>query len=441
MPRIFCLQVGFCFLLMFSAASAEDWNRFRGANGSGVTSDAAPTEWSATKNMAWSINLPGRGVSSPIIVGDKVFVTCYSGYGIPGEDGQIEDLKRHLVCVNRSNGTVLWTATIPAELPEDPYSGAGVPSHGYASHTPTSDGERVYVFFGKSGALAFDLEGNKLWQTNLGKESGRMRWGSAASPILVNELLVVNASEESEALVGLNAKTGEEVWRAEAAGMAGTWSTPAVATANGEQEIVLAVPYEVWGFNPVNGKLKWYAPGTEDQTMSASVITDGDVIYAMGGRGGNSVAVRAGGKGDVAATNVVWEGSASGRFASPVAFDGRIFVNNGGVLTCYSAKDGERIYQERLEAGGGGNEGGGREGGFGRGGRGGGDYASPIIANGKLYITLKSGLIHVVDAGPEFKLISSNDLSADKSGFDGTPAVSNGQLFLRSHAKLYCIAE
>ncbi|MCA9030689.1 MAG: PQQ-binding-like beta-propeller repeat protein, partial [Planctomycetaceae bacterium] len=310
MPRIFCLQVGFCFLLMFSAASAEDWNRFRGANGSGVTSDAAPTEWSATKNMAWSINLPGRGVSSPIIVGDKVFVTCYSGYGIPGEDGQIEDLKRHLVCVNRSNGTVLWTATIPAELPEDPYSGAGVPSHGYASHTPTSDGERVYVFFGKSGALAFDLEGNKLWQTNLGKESGRMRWGSAASPILVNELLVVNASEESEALVGLNAKTGEEVWRAEAAGMAGTWSTPAVATANGEQEIVLAVPYEVWGFNPVNGKLKWYAPGTEDQTMSASVITDGDVVYAMGGRGGNSIAVRAGGKGDVAATNVVWEGSA-----------------------------------------------------------------------------------------------------------------------------------
>jgi outer membrane protein assembly factor BamB len=436
--------LAFSLIITGTALQAADWPRFRGPNGSGVTADKAPVEWGTSQHISWKLALPGRGVSCPIVVGQNVFVTCYSGYGIPGAEGNLENLKRHLLCIDRSNGTVRWTATVPAELPEDPFSGAGVPAHGYASHTPTSDGERVYVFFGKTGVLAFDLEGNELWRQSVGKASGRMRWGSAASPVLLGDLLIVNASDEAEALVAFDKRTGELKWRAEAAGLGGSWSTPVVATAEGAEELVLAVPHEVWGFNPSTGKLKWYAAGTNDDTMSASAVFHESRIFVMGGRGGNSVALQPGGKGEV---TPVWTNQASGRFGSPVIFGGHFYLNNGAVLACHDLETGERVKQVRLGDGVGpaatperptGGPGGRGAGG---GGRGGGDYASPIIANGKLYITLRNGFTHVLEATPELTPLAVNDLSADRSGFDATPAVSEGQLFLRSHSTLYCIAE
>ena len=430
--------MGMCWGTIESA----DWPRFRGPNGSGVTDDSAPVSWSMTSNLKWKLELPGRGVSSPVVVGDKVFVTCYSGYGIPGQEGDIANLKLHLVCVERSNGTVLWTAAVPATLPEDPYTPPGVSAHGYASHTPVCDGKRVFVFFGKSGVLAFDMEGKQLWQHLVGQESGRMRWGSAASPILFGDSVIVNASDESEALVALDQQTGEEKWRAEASGMASSWSTPVLVQHGDATELVLTVPGEVWSFFPETGKLKWYAPGTNDQTMSASPVPGAGVVYAIGGRGGNSVAIRTGGKGD-AADHLLWEGSASGRFATPALHKGYLYTNNGAIALCYNAATGERVYQDRLTGVRSAAPTVADEEPRPRGGRGfgGGDYASPIIANGKVYITLKSGLVHVLEAQPEFKVLATNDLTADSSGFDGTPAVSNGQLFLRSHAFLYCLQD
>src|SRR5690606_7802780 len=135
---------------------ASDWPRFRGPNGTGVSDQAVPAEWGPEKNIKWSLDLPGRGVSSPIVVGDKVFVTCYSGYGVDGGSSNVEDLKRHLLCIDRTNGKTMWERTVAAVLPEDEYRPPGTTAHGYASHTPASDGERVYVFFGKTGVLAFD---------------------------------------------------------------------------------------------------------------------------------------------------------------------------------------------------------------------------------------------------------------------------------------------
>ncbi len=179
-----------------------DWPRFRGPNGSGVSADsnATPVRWSPKENVKWKVELPGAGVSSPIVVGDRVYVTCYSGYGLDRQNpGDINDLTRHLVCVDRESGKILWDKSVKAALPEDPFSGIGVPAHGYASHTPVSDGENVYVFFGKSGALAFDKEGNRLWQTNVGSGSDDKRWGSSSSPILHDDLLIVTASAEGRA--------------------------------------------------------------------------------------------------------------------------------------------------------------------------------------------------------------------------------------------------
>jgi len=146
-------------LLVLSSSVLADWSRFRGPNGTGVADSGAPTEFSKTNNLKWQVELPGRGFSSPIVVGDKVFVTCYSGYGMGDGQGELGDLKRHLVCVDRQSGETLWTKTIKARLPEDEFRPPGVATHGYASHTPVSDGERVYAFFGRGGVYAFDRTG------------------------------------------------------------------------------------------------------------------------------------------------------------------------------------------------------------------------------------------------------------------------------------------
>ena len=293
--------------------SNAEWNRFRGPNGSGIREAAVPVEFGADKNMKWKVELPGRGVSCPIIVGDKIFVTCYSGYG--GDLGDdIEKLKRHLVCVDRATGKIVWDKSVKAEMPEDRWSGMGVPAHGYASHTPTSDGTHVFVFFGKTGVLAFDMDGNQKWKVNVGKESNDREWGSSSSPILHKDTVIVTASDESEALIALDKATGEEKWRQEAEMLDGIWGTPALADGPKGPEVVLAVPGEVWGFNADTGKLRWYAPGNEG--ASHSIVVVDDVAYSIGGgRGGsNGVAVKVGGSKEV--TDLVWENQASGRSVS-----------------------------------------------------------------------------------------------------------------------------
>ena len=170
-----------------------EWSRFRGADGSGVAADGdPPVTWSDRENLKWTTAMPGPGSSSPIVWGELVFVTCFSGVG-EGSGGDLAALKRHLVCVDRGTGKVKWDKAVGAEMPEDPYSGY-LTEHGYASSTPATDGERVYVFYGKTGVLAYDFEGKELWRVNVGKESGNRRWGSAASLMLDGERVIVNAS-------------------------------------------------------------------------------------------------------------------------------------------------------------------------------------------------------------------------------------------------------
>jgi outer membrane protein assembly factor BamB len=423
-----------CFALTLSCSSAiaEDWSRFRGPNGSGISESKLPVSWTPTDNVEWKSELPGAGVSSPIVVGDLLFVTCYSGYGLDrAKPGDIENLKRHLVCIDTKTGKKKWQKDIPTVLPEDPYSGIGVTAHGYASHTPVSDGKNVYAFFGKSGAYAFDLQGNQLWQANLGKESDPRAWGSSSSPILYEDLLIVTASAESQAIVGLDKKTGKEVWRQEAAGLDDTWSTPALVKIDDKRtDLVLSVPKEMWGLNPMNGKLVWYSDATGADQTHSSAIAFGDTVVAFTGRGGGSVAVRAGGKGNVTASNVLWTGRDSDRFASPVAYKSNIYLVAGGTITQIDAKTGEKKTQLRLT---GGQPGGG-------GGFGGADYGSPVIAGDKLYYTKGTGDTFVFQVGDELKQLSVNLVTTDKETFAGTPAVSNGKLYIRSDKNLYCIA-
>ncbi|MCA9064115.1 MAG: PQQ-binding-like beta-propeller repeat protein [Planctomycetaceae bacterium] len=439
-----------------SQLNAADWTRFRGPNGTGVSTDAAPLPAEfGPETLKWRTELPGSGVSCPIVVGDKVFVTCYSGYGLDRRDpGNINDLKRHLVCIERSSGKILWTKTYASEAGnEDPFSGPGVPEHGYASHTPTSDGQNVYVFFGKGGVYAFDLDGNEKWHTTVGTESDDRRWGSSSSPILSGDVLVITAGAESRAMVGLDRNTGKELWRAEADSFGNVWGTPAIAKReDGEEDIVIGAPYEIWGVNPATGKLRWYCEAMESDQFNSSVVIDDAHIYAIEGRGGGSIAIRTGGKGDVSRSHVTWTGRDSARFGSPLIYEGRLYSVANGILSCLNAENGERIFQGRLPAssanadGNRGPEGGpgGGRGGFGGGGRGGfggSDYASLILGDGKLYFTTRGGDIHVFAATSEFKHLGTSRVTPDREDFSATPAISEGQIFIRSNKALYCVGQ
>lgn len=463
---------------------AEDWARFRGVNGSGISTDpeSLPDSWSPTENLKWKVALPGPGSSSPIVVGDKVFVTCWSGYGLSrGEEaGDQSQLMRHLLCLDRETGATIWDKEVKPFLPEDDYGGMFA-EHGYASHSPVSDGERVYVYFGKTGALAFDMQGNQLWQTSVGTESDPRGWGSSSSPVLYKDLLIVTATAESEAIVALDKRTGKEVWRQEAQGFGGTWGTPVLVEVSADRtDLVIGVPFEIWGLNPETGKLRWYCDAMDTNSYCSSVVTGDGVVYGIEGRGGGSIAVKAGGEGDVTGTHVVWTGRDNNRIGTPVLQDERPYFFSGGVANCIDAKSGKQVYQSRLVGtpgaagaalaenrgppqgaqerpedgpprgpegrgqGGRGPEGRGQGGGGGFGGRRGGrmgsqDYSSAVSGDGKLYFISRGGDGYVLKIGPEFHQLSVNRVTADAEDFSATPAISHGCLFIRSSKHVYCI--
>lgn len=441
-------------LLVFSFSlctqlPAADWLRFRGPNGSGIAPDdkPLPVEWSATKNLKWKADLPGPGSSSPIVVGDRVFVTCWSGYATDGsQSGDITALKRHLLCIDRASGKTLWDRSVPAKQPEERYGGMFA-QNGYASHTPVSDGSKVFAFFGKSGVHAFDLEGKELWQADVGDWDDRRGWGTASSPILHGDVLIVPAVVESQALFGFDKNTGKQLWKAPSEGFASTWGTPVIAKGENSDELVISVPGEVWGFNPDSGKLRWYAQGLQSDSVCNSVVTDGSTVFTMGERGGGSVAIKAGGKGDVSATNTLWTGANGSRIPTPILWQDHLYWISGSLASCRDAKTGAEVFAERIEStsgntgtpAGGGGFGGGRRGGGG--GMGGGDYASPVASNGLLYQVTRRGEVLVMKLSPKFELVARNRIEGDTSDHSATPAISNGQLFLRSAKTLYCIGE
>ena len=432
--KYFCLVSIMCLLSFIVPAhplAGADWPQFRGPDGLGISADAnVPVRWSESKNLKWKTSLPGPGSSSPIVWGRHVFVTCYSGYGLSRDNpGDIEELVRHLLCIDRESGKVVWTRSVKAEMPEDAFAGMGVPEHGYASNTPATDGERLFVFFGKTGVLAFDLDGKQLWQVGVGKESSNRRWGSSASLTLYKDMVIVNASEESQSIRGLDKATGKEVWKAEAASLELSYGTPLlIPLAGGGKELVIGVPYEVWGLNPDTGKLRWYAETDLGGNVSPSPVAAGGIVYVFGGYPRtSSVAIRTGGKGDVTDTHTVWASKDSSYIPSPVVHQGRLYwVSDQGITYCADAKTGETIGRKRLSRT--------------SGGRGGKPfYASIVLAGDKLISVSRRGGTYVLDAKPELEQLAHNQFESDESDFNASPAISNGQLFLRSNRYLYCV--
>ena len=395
---------------------ATDWPQFRGTGGQGVSAGAtAPTKWSPEQGIAWKTELPGPGASSPVLFGNRIYLTCYSGYGERG--GDIETLKRHLVCLNRADGTIVWSKELPVKQPEQERIREG---HGYATNTPAVDADRVYVFAGKSGMFAFDHSGKQLWQANCGEKVNG--WGSAASPVLHGKLVIVNASVESESIFALDRATGKTAWRAD--GIKESWNTPILA-ANpaGKTELVVAVMQKVLGYDPDSGKLLWSCKTDINWYMAPSLVTHEGVAYCVGGRTGGALAVRLGGSGDVTATHRVWTGNKGSNVTSPVFHAGHLFWmhENQGIAYCAEAATGKIVYEQRID-------------------RAGQIYASPVLAAGNVYYMNRNGRTYVVPAKPQYALLETNELEP-RGVFNASPAVADGKLYVRSDKYLYCVGD
>jgi outer membrane protein assembly factor BamB len=417
----------FGLLLMgFPAAFAEDWTAFRGSDGSANGQGNPPVKWSSTENLRWTCPLPGPGASSPIVLGNRIYLTCWSGYGLPdGPQGAISELKRHLVCVDRASGKIVWDTVTAADSPEDSYAQM-LREHGYASHTPVTDGERIYVFYGKTGVLAFDMNGKELWRHNVGKESSPMRWGSAASPVLLGDLVIVNASDESLSVRGLDKKTGREVWKAEGTNLESTYGAPAIAKIDGDRtDIVISGRNEAWGINPANGKLRWYGEFGRSGAASPTPIIAGKTAYLFGGRGSSTIALKLDGKGDVSDSGVLWKAQPGSYVATPVLASGRLYwINDQRIALCVDAETGKTVFQGRTSL----DRSAGKM------------YASPVTAAGRIYQVTSQGGTIVFAAKAEYEELAVNRIESDDSDFNGTPALSGDEMFIRSNRALYCIA-
>jgi hypothetical protein len=459
-----------CFAALTSIASADDWPGFRGNKG-GIAPDKDLPGRVTQDNVLWKTKLPGVGTSSPIVFGDKVFLTAYAGYGttiskgfggfgggpkgdfgVPkgggpkggfggpkGDfgkggfgkggfgnggppDAEQKKLKLLVLCLDAVKGDVLWQKEVEPKLPENNFSGM-IREHGYSSSTPITDGERLYVFFGKSGVLAFDLNGNQLWRSDVG--NGIHSMGSAASPVLYKDLVIVNAAIESHSLVGLDKKTGKEVWRA--TGLGTSWASPVlVDTKEGDTELVLNVPGKIAGYDPQTGKELWHCtgignPGGMGGNSVTPVAKDG-IVYVMGGGGPDplaTIAVRAGGQGDVTKSHVLWRQRVGGSYCSPILL-GDYLCWVDGTLQGLAVADGKTAVKDRLYDSR-------------------GEYVSAVAAGNKVFALTRQNGLFVLDGTSKFDKLAHFEFDGDGSLFNASPAISNGRLFLRSNAFLYCL--
>ena len=421
-----------CFAVTF--AKAGDWPRFRGPGGNGIATDSGdlPSVWSAGENLAWKVPLLGPGASSPVIYRGRVYVTCYSGYGVSRErKGSLEDLLRHLLCFDLESGEQLWRKDIPASLPEDSYYDTGVSSHGYASHTPCVDESGIYCFFGKGGVFAFDFEGNEVWRAESGKGSDPPKWGSSSSPILAGEVLVVTAAAESKSVIGYDKATGAKLWEVESSELNGMWGTPSMVSVDEHrQDLVMLIPEQLWGIDPRTGDRLWKATATSSKQAYTSIIQEGARVFGFSGQGGGSIALDVGGSGDVGEERTAWTSPINATYASPVKHGSKLYVVSRGVLVVLDAETGERLQQVRLK--GARITGNKRFGAL--------DYASPVVVGDRLYFLNASGQTFVYRLKDEATLIAVNELTHEKEFFFGSPAVSDGRMVIRSSKHLYCVA-
>ncbi|HEX9652748.1 MAG TPA: PQQ-binding-like beta-propeller repeat protein [bacterium] len=433
-------------IALASEPDGVNWPSFRGPNASGIAPEfSTPVTWNVetSENIKWKVAISGLGHSCPVIWGDRVFVTTASSgksddllrVGLYGDIAPVEDESKHkwvVYCLDKKSGKVLWERVAHEGVPK-------IKRHTKATHansTPATDGKHLVACFGSEGLYCYDFSGKLIWEKDLGLlESSYFRapdaqWGFGSSPIIHENLVIVQCDVlQNSFLAAFDINDGHEVWRTSRDDVP-SWSTPAVHKAGERAQIIVNGYRHMGGYELASGKELWKLSSTGDIPVPTPVIGDG-LVYLTNAHGGGApiYAVRLDATGDISLTDgvtandhIVWSDPRNGNYMqTPLLYGEYLYTcKDGGVLTCYDAKTGQRFYRERLGTG---------KSGF---------TASPVAADGKLYHTSEDGDIFVIQIGAEYKELAVNSMGEICMA---TPAISEGTLFFRTRGHMVAVGE
>jgi outer membrane protein assembly factor BamB len=446
-------------LLPFAApaqkAKSDDgnWPQWRGPDASGMARGDAPVRFNDTENIKWKTPIPGRGQSTPVIWGDRIFLTTAvptesrsadatpaslppaAGPGSPaapaqenrrgfggGNAGPQSEHRFEVLCLSRSSGRVLWQKTARVATPHEGYHR----TYGsFASNSPVTDGKRIYAFFGSRGIYCYDLDGNLLWEKDFGVQMRmHMQFGEGTPAVLHADRVLLKFDHNAGSfMVALDKDTGKEIWRVSRDEMT-SWSGPLVVEHQGRKQIVVSATNKVRAYDFQAGSLLWECAGLGANVIPDPVHQNGIVFVMSGYRNPNLLAIRLGRAGDLTGTDaIVWSQNRGLSYtASPLLHDNRLYVlTDNGMLSCFNAATGEAFYhQVRLPK----------------------TYsfkASPVGAAGKLYLASEDGDVVVVKMGPEFEVLATNTLAGQM--FVASPVIAAGEILLRSQNQIFCISQ
>jgi outer membrane protein assembly factor BamB len=398
-------------------AAASNWPSWRGPTHDGVTEETnLPLTWSQTENVKWKVSLPEGGNSTPIVWGDKLFLT------------QAEGKRRLLLCFEKKTGKKLWEAGITWEQPELTHN-----TNPYCAASPATDGESVIVFFASAGVYSYDMNGKEQWKrTDLGEQ--KHIWGCGTSPVMAGDRVFLNFGPGANTvLYCFDKKTGKTLWKHEEPGgdsgergnkyWLGSWSDPILHKVGNRSELMMTYPGRACAFDPTTGKELWTCEGLTKLVYNSPLFADGTLI-AMCGYGGSAMAVKAGGNGDVTSSHRVWHlPRVQQRIGSGVLYQGHHYIlTDGGMVECRNLKTGELVYSERVRGP----------------GPTGQNWSSLVRSGDKLYAANQGGDCFVFKASPKFELLATNTLGEK---FIGSIAVSDGLIFIRGYDNLWCIGK
>lgn len=409
-------QLFVALILLTSVANAENWPQWRGPNLNGFSNERnLPSRWAPEENIAWKLAMPGWSASTPIIWRNRIFLNVADG----------NDL--YLWCVDRTKGDVVWKRPLGS-------GNVKMRKQNMSSPSPVTDGMSVFVMTGTGIVKGFDFNGKELWVRDIQKDYGTfgLNWGYASSPLLMDDSLYVQVlhgmkTDDPSYVLRIDKKTGKTRWKVDRATNAirespDSYSTPGLLRYAKNVEIVITGGDCVTGHDPATGKELWRANGLNPDNdpfyrIVASPVIFNDIIYAPT-RVRPLLALKAGGRGDITTSHRLWSTVNGPDVPTPVT-DGKYFyvVNDRGIMWCLDAKTGSEIYgQQRIKPG---------------------TYSSsPVLADDKVYVTNEDGLTTVIKAGPKFEVLAENALN---DYCLSSPAISNGQIFIRTAHHLYCI--